>query len=68
MTFARLAGLAVFAALCASIWFAYHTIGWLNKPWLRDYMLWELRYVILGVGVFAVLSVAQMVWDRLVRQ
>ena len=51
---ARLLGPALTAGACAAVWYA-----WANLALLRGSVLWDLRYVVLGVAAILILSAAQ---------
>ena len=55
----RLVGLLLFAALATLAWYGYDQLNLLRRT-----AFWEFRYVALGCAVFLVLSLVQVVWDK----
>lgn len=53
----------IFVALSLILWEAYE-----NIRILRGTFLWEVRYVALGVFAFVLLSIAQIVWDKVMAE
>lgn len=53
-------GLALFALLSGLAWYGYDQLTLLRRT-----ALWEFRYLALGCAVFLVLSLVQVVWDKL---
>jgi hypothetical protein len=62
MTLSRIIGLVLFAVLCVLIWQAYENIGEVRR---HVRILWEFRYLVLGVVVFLGLSIVQWVWGKI---
>ena len=60
---ARLLGPALTLAACLGIWAAYGQLGL-----LRGSVLWDLRYVALGVVAILILSLAEWISAALVKR
>jgi len=59
----RLAGPVLTAGACAAVWYGYE-----NLALLRGSVLWDLRYVVLGVAAVLALGLAQWIAALLARR
>ncbi len=58
----RLAGPLLVVGLTGLIWVGYDRLGLLRRT-----PLWEVRYLVLGAAVVALLGAAHWAWERLRR-